>query len=54
VIDEHGREWYPASKAHEYSPECFDFRWNEDYTMFRPIRLLWWDEASYIAYQSMD
>jgi len=37
-----------------YSPARYDFVWNDDFSAFRPVRLLWWDEASYLAYQSGD
>lgn len=35
-----------------WNPERFDFYWNDDYTAFRLVRLSWWDEASYAAYQA--
>jgi hypothetical protein len=31
-----------------------EFRWNADYTAFRPVPLRWWDDASYARYQSGD
>lgn len=31
-----------------------DCYWNKDYTAFRAIPLLWWDDASYIEYQARD
>lgn len=52
MIDKNGREWFPASRCDEFDPETHDFYWNEDYTFFYPSRLLWWDDASYRAYQS--
>ncbi len=44
----------PSSAARLFNPARFDFRWNDDYTAFRPIRLRWWDDASYARYQSGD
>lgn len=35
-----------------FSPQSHDFRWNDDFTAYRPIKLAWHDDASYIAYQS--
>lgn len=35
-----------------YNPARNDYRWNADFTAFRAIKLTWWDERSYIAYQS--
>lgn len=46
--------WLPASQAKEYSPDRYDFEWNANYSMFRPRKLLWWDDASYQRYQSED
>jgi hypothetical protein len=37
-----------------FSPAAHDFRWNADYTAFRPVSLLWHDDASYARYQSDD
>lgn len=36
----------------KYSPQRHDFYWNEEDGSVRVIALLWWDDASYIAYQS--
>ena len=41
-----------APRCSEFNPQRYDFRWNEDYSGFVPVKLLWWDDASYIAYQS--
>lgn len=35
-----------------YNPARYDFVWSDDFLAFRAIKLLWWDDASYIAYQS--
>lgn len=35
-----------------YNPGRYDYRWNSDFTAFRAIKLTWWDDRSYIAYQS--
>ena len=45
------QKWRPAAEAYEWNPERFDFRWNEDFTEFRLVPLLWWDDASYLAYE---
>jgi len=37
-----------------FNPERFDFAWNADFSAYRPLRLKWWDDASYIAYQCGD
>lgn len=46
--------WHSASEVETFSPGRFDIIWNADYTMFRAVKLQWWDNASYIAYQSVD
>lgn len=33
-------------------PMRADHVWNTDYTAYRVVPLLWWDDASYIAYQA--
>jgi hypothetical protein len=43
--------WYPAIDAVLFNPNRYSFKWNEDYSMFQATPLLWWDDASYIAYQ---
>lgn len=45
-------DWLPAERRFEFDPDRFDFEWNEDYSMFRPHRLAWHDEASYLKYQA--
>lgn len=47
-------EWIPADRIKEFNPDLYDFKWNEDYTMFIPIKLNWHDDLSYIEYQSRD
>ena len=47
-------DWLDADKAQEYSPDEYDFIWNDDYTKFRVCRLRWNNQVSYIRYQSMD
>lgn len=42
-----------AEKYKEYSPETNDFRWHPDGSC-TVIPLLWWDDASYLRYQSDD
>ena len=44
----------PTQISRIWNPDRFDFRWNADYTAFRPIALASWDEASYVRYQSDD
>lgn len=44
----------PASQVENYNPNQYDFCWTKDFEAFRPIKLLWWDDASYIAYQCGD
>jgi len=34
-----------------WNPKRYDFVWNNDFTAFKPVKLLWWDNSSYIAYQ---
>lgn len=42
-----------ARREHEnFSPLTNDFRWNTDYTEVDVIPLLYWDDASYAAYQT--
>ena len=48
------KEWLPKERIEEYDFNKYDFEWNEDYTMFRPIRLKWWCDFSYMLYQSSD
>lgn len=43
--------WYPVADLENFNPDRFDFRWNADYTEFCPVRLRWWDDASYAAWQ---
>jgi len=49
-----GREWFAACDAEWFNSMRYSFVWNEDSSAFRPVWLLWWDDASYIAYQSVD
>lgn len=42
----------PAFEVESYNAARYDFEWSEDFAAFRPIRLAWWDDASYAAYQS--
>jgi hypothetical protein len=35
-----------------FDPNRVDIRWSADYIAFRPSLRRWWDERSYIAYQS--
>lgn len=46
--------WYPARMINEFNPDRFEFRWNEDYTEFQLVPVRWWDDLSYIRYQSED
>ena len=41
-----------APRAIEFNPQRTEYRWNDDFSGFIPIKLRWWDDASYIAYQS--
>lgn len=41
-----------APRTVEYNANRYEFRWNDDFSGFIPIKLRWWDDASYIAYQS--
>jgi hypothetical protein len=34
------------------NPQRTEVAWNDSFTAFRLIALKWWDDASYIAYQS--
>ncbi len=40
-----------ATNCRLFNPMRHDFRWNDDFTAFRPVALKWWDDASYMAYQ---
>lgn len=42
----------PSQVCKLYNPNRYDFVWNDDYTSFRAIKLAWWDDASYIDYQT--
>jgi len=44
----------PSSASRIFSPYRHEFRWNDDFTAYYPIVLKWWDDASYLAYQSGD
>lgn len=46
--------WVPAAEVENYNPNRYDFVWNDDFTAFEPVKLLWWDDASYAAYQARD
>ncbi len=37
-----------------FSPDIHDFHWNADFSAVRVCPLRWWDDQSYIAYQSED
>jgi len=50
----HEEDWLDADKAKEYSPDEYDFIWNDDHTKFRVLKLRWNSQVSYIRYQSMD
>ena len=47
-------EWYSASEIENVDTLRNDVVWNNDLSMFRLVPLLWWDDASYIRYQSED
>lgn len=44
----------PSQASRLYNPSRTEFAWNQDFTAFRPVPLRWWDDASYVAYQSRD
>lgn len=46
--------YLPAEEVAEFNPARFEFRWSDDYQWFKPIKLLWWDNQSYISYQTDD
>ena len=46
--------WLPAAKVSNYNSERFDIHWNDNFSKFIPLKLTWWDDASYIAYQCGD
>lgn len=46
--------YLPASRVGEFNPDRYDFRWTPDYGAFVPRKLLWWDDASYLAHQAHD
>jgi hypothetical protein len=51
-VDQRSYEGIEAEIACEYfSSARYDFYWNDDFTVVTPVRLRWWDDASYIAYQ---
>lgn len=43
-----------AANAALYNPRRNEFVWNADFSAFRVVPLLWWDDASYIKYQCDD
>jgi len=45
--------WFPAEFADDFGPS-FELHWDDQYLMFQPVRLLWWDDASYLEYQTRD
>ncbi len=44
-------KWYPKHMVSKFSPDRYDYEWNEDYTEFKPIELKYWDDSSYKDYQ---
>lgn len=54
IHDTHGRDVDPSSAARLFNPQRTEFRWNDDFTAYRPIALRWWDDASYARYQAGD
>jgi hypothetical protein len=49
---EMGKEEVAAGKYKEYDPERYDFFWNKDFTAVKIVPLTWWDDKSYLAYQT--
>lgn len=50
-------EWIRAERFEDVEVELVtrpdvDVVWNQDFSMFKLIRLSWWDDASYARYQS--
>lgn len=48
------RDEEPTQASRLWNPNRTEFFWNDDFTMFRPVALRWWDDASYVAYQAGD
>lgn len=46
--------WCDESEIESYSPDMYDFVFNDDYSKFIPLKLRWYDDLSYIAYQCND
>lgn len=46
--------WEDAANVEKYDPRKYDFAWNRDFSRFIPLKLTWWDDASYIDYQARD
>lgn len=46
--------YLPAVRCEEFNPMRTEFRWSADFAAFLPVRLRWWDAASYAAYQAGD
>lgn len=44
--------YQPAFEVEGYNAARFDFVWSDDFAAFRPVRLPWWDDRSYAAYQA--
>lgn len=42
----------PAFEVEGYNAARYDFEWSDDFAAFRPVRLAWWDDRSYAAYQA--
>lgn len=40
-----------AAEARNLDPARYDFIWNADYSRCRAVKLAWYDDASYAAYQ---
>jgi hypothetical protein len=47
-------QWHDASELDGFGPVCNEFIWNANFSKFRVIPLRWWDEPSYLKYQSVD
>lgn len=46
--------YLPASEVETYNPDRYSFAWNYDYSGFVPHKLAWFDNESYMRYQSED
>lgn len=50
-LQKYPEDWRDADEAEGYDPNQYQLVWNSNYTKFRPIKLHWNDQASYLRFQ---